>query len=173
MSGTANTVAHFGRRVGRARSDWERLGLGCAHSSYRYRTPDLEASTPCPERHTAILPTVLQSGQGQTMSQRDDKSPYGERCRSVLFAALLKDEMVIAEGRANDRDAGSGYLYLVVTDDRILWMDYVTPARISELAFADVTAFREEYESHRYFPSYASRARQTFGTGSEASRPVV
>lgn len=90
-------------------------------------------------------------GQGQTMSQRDDNSSYGERCRSVLSAALLKDEMVIAEGRANERHAGSGYLYLVVTNDRILWTDYVTPARISALAFADVTAFREEYESHRYF----------------------
>jgi hypothetical protein len=58
---------------------------------------------------------------------------------------------VIAEGRANERHAGSGYLYLVVTNDRILWTDYVTPARVSALAFADVTAFREEYESHRYF----------------------
>ena len=84
------------------------------------------------------------------MSQRDDKFSYGERCRSTLSAALLKGEVVIAEGRANEEHAGSGYLYLVVTDDRILWTDYLRPERISALAFADVTAFREEYESHRY-----------------------
>jgi hypothetical protein len=91
------------------------------------------------------------AGQHHVMTQRQVQPSNRERCRSVLVAALLNDEQVIAEGRANEMHAGSGYLYLLVTDHRILWTDYLEPERISALAFADVTAFREEYESHRYF----------------------
>jgi hypothetical protein len=89
-------------------------------------------------------------GQQHTMKQRQDQPPRSERWRSVLSAALLEDEQVIAEGRANEMHAGSGYLYLLVTRDRILWTDYLMPERVSALAFALVTAFREAYESHRY-----------------------
>jgi len=76
--------------------------------------------------------------------------PHGERCRSVLSAALLGDERVIAEGRANELHAGSGYLYLFATHDRVLWTSYLRPERVFVLPFALVTALREEYDSHRY-----------------------
>jgi hypothetical protein len=59
ISGTANTVAHFGQRAGRARWTCERLWPRCTHPHFQYRSPDIGAPTPCPAGRTAIGQRLL------------------------------------------------------------------------------------------------------------------
>jgi hypothetical protein len=72
-----------------------------------------------------------------------------------LRARVLGDEVVIAVGRADVRAsnarkrAGVRGSFVLVTEQRLLWMDSGPSARVEELRFDDVRAALEQMDSHR------------------------
>lgn len=79
-----------------------------------------------------------------------------ERCLSVLRQHLQPGEVEIAWGRCDYRPTlaeaplGSGHTFVLLTDNRTLWTDFLGPERVYDLRFSDLRSFSEGSYKHRW-----------------------
>lgn len=79
-----------------------------------------------------------------------------ERCGRLLRAHLEPGEVEIARGRCDYLPTvdgvpqGSGYTFVLVTNDRILWTDYLRPERVYIERFAAIRSFSGGSYKHRW-----------------------
>src|SRR5687768_11875522 len=72
-----------------------------------------------------------------------------EKCLRVLRPNLELGEVEIARGRCDyfpflaGVPNGSAYTFLVVTNDRIMWTDFLGPERVYDVRFSDLRSFSE------------------------------
>jgi hypothetical protein len=79
-----------------------------------------------------------------------------ERCTRLLRTHLESGELEIARGRCdylpsiNGVPQGSGYTFLLVTSDRVLWTDYLGPERLYAERFSAIRSFSQGPYKHRW-----------------------
>lgn len=79
-----------------------------------------------------------------------------ERCSRLLRTHLEPGEVEIARGRCDYLPTidgvpkGSGYTFVFVTNDRILWTDYLRPERVYTQRFAAIQFFSGGSYKHRW-----------------------
>jgi hypothetical protein len=79
-----------------------------------------------------------------------------EKCLRVLRPNLELGEVEIARGRCDyfpflaGVPNGSAYTFLVVTNDRIMWTDFLGPERVYDVRFSDLRSFSEGSYKHRW-----------------------
>jgi hypothetical protein len=80
---------------------------------------------------------------------------HSDRCEAVLGRVVRPGETVVARGRADfvralrDIPVGSGYTFLFVTSERVIWTDYLRPDRVFDLQFDLLTSFSDAPYQHR------------------------
>jgi hypothetical protein len=84
------------------------------------------------------------------------KKELTEGCLSVLRTQLAPGELEIAQGRCDYLPTlagvprGGGYTFVLVTEDRILWTDYLGPGRVYAERFSAIRSFSEGSYKHRW-----------------------
>src|SRR5918999_5520885 len=78
-----------------------------------------------------------------------------ERCVGFLRTHLDQGELEMARGRCNYRSTvgvppDSGYTFVLVTNNRILWTDYLRPERVYAERFAAIRSFSQGPYKHRW-----------------------
>lgn len=84
------------------------------------------------------------------------KKHLSERSASFLRTQLEPGEVEIARGRCDYLPTiprvpqGSGYTFVLVTNDRILWTDYLRPERVYTERFSAIRSFSSGSYKHRW-----------------------
>lgn len=83
------------------------------------------------------------------------KKQLSERCIRLLRTHLEPGELEIARGRCDYRSAvgvprDSGYTFVLVTNNRILWTDYLGPERVYAERFTAIRSFSHGLYKHRW-----------------------